>query len=87
MAQHAGSKWLIHDTQRRKDNQLQSLGLHWVREVMAMCRQARGRWQSPERCRNMSSLKNNVLSNDNLGNYLFATNVELYGITLQHQIR
>ena len=23
--QHAGSKWLIHDTKRRKDNQLQSL--------------------------------------------------------------
>ena len=23
--QHAGGKWLIHDTQRRKDNQLQSL--------------------------------------------------------------
>ena len=22
--QHAGSKWLIHDTKRRKDNQLQS---------------------------------------------------------------
>ena len=25
--QHAGGKWLIHDTKRRKDNQLQSLGL------------------------------------------------------------
>ena len=25
--QHAGDKWLIHDTKRRKDNQLQSLGL------------------------------------------------------------
>ena len=25
--QHAGSKWLIHDTKRRKDNQLQSLKL------------------------------------------------------------
>ena len=25
--QHAGSKWLIHDTKRRKDNQLQSLML------------------------------------------------------------
>ena len=23
--QHAGGKWLIHDTKRRKDNQLQSL--------------------------------------------------------------
>ena len=23
--QYAGSKWLIHDTKRRKDNQLQSL--------------------------------------------------------------
>ena len=26
--QHAGGKWLIHDTKRRKDNQLQSLKLH-----------------------------------------------------------
>ena len=25
--QHAGGKWLIHDTNRRKDNQLQSLKL------------------------------------------------------------
>ena len=25
--QHAGAKWLIHDTKRRKDNQLQSLKL------------------------------------------------------------
>ena len=25
MDQHAGGKWLIHDTKRRKDNQLQSL--------------------------------------------------------------
>ena len=25
--QHAGGKWLIHDTKRRKDNQLQSLRL------------------------------------------------------------
>ena len=25
--QHAGGKWLIHDTKRRKDNQLQSLNL------------------------------------------------------------
>ena len=25
--QHAGGKWLIHDTKRRKDNQLQSLQL------------------------------------------------------------
>ena len=25
--QHAGGKWLIHDTKRRKDNQLQSLTL------------------------------------------------------------
>ena len=25
--QHTGSKWLIHGTQRRKDNQLQSLEL------------------------------------------------------------
>ena len=25
VAQHAGGKWLIHDTKRRKDNQLQSL--------------------------------------------------------------
>ena len=25
--QHAGSKWLIHDTKRRKDSQLQSLKL------------------------------------------------------------
>ena len=23
--QHAGGKWLIHDTKRRKDNQLQSM--------------------------------------------------------------
>ena len=25
--QHAGGKWLLHDTKRRKDNQLQSLKL------------------------------------------------------------
>ena len=25
--QHAGGKWLIHDTKRRKDNQLQNLKL------------------------------------------------------------
>ena len=25
VAQHAGGKWLIHDTKRRKDNQLQIL--------------------------------------------------------------
>ena len=25
--QHAGGKWLIHDTKRRKDNQLQSMKL------------------------------------------------------------
>ena len=25
--QHAGGKWLIHDTKRRKDNQFQSLKL------------------------------------------------------------
>ena len=25
--QHAGGKWLIHDTKRRKDNQLQSLNI------------------------------------------------------------
>ena len=25
VGQHAGGKWLIHDTKRRKDNQLQSL--------------------------------------------------------------
>ena len=31
--QHAGGKWLIHDTKRRKDNQLQSLKLpmqNWI---------------------------------------------------------
>ena len=27
MDQHSGGKWLIHDTKRRKDNQLQSLKL------------------------------------------------------------
>ena len=27
LEQHAGGKWLIHDTKRRKDNQLQSLKL------------------------------------------------------------
>ena len=26
---HAGGTWLIHDTKRRKDNQLQSLKLPW----------------------------------------------------------
>ena len=26
--QHAGGKWLIHDTKRRKDNQLQSLKIN-----------------------------------------------------------
>ena len=28
--QHAGGKWLIHDTKRRKDNQLQSLKLPYI---------------------------------------------------------
>ena len=28
MDQHAGGKWLIHDTKRRNDNQLQSMKLH-----------------------------------------------------------
>ena len=28
--QHAGGKWLIHDTKRSKDNQLQSLKLNWI---------------------------------------------------------
>ena len=32
--QHAGGKWLIHDTKRRKDNQLQSLKLM---TVISMC--------------------------------------------------
>ena len=27
VVQHAGGKWLIHDTKRRKDNQLQNLKL------------------------------------------------------------
>ena len=27
MGQHAGGKWLVHDTKRHKDNQLQSLKL------------------------------------------------------------
>ena len=27
--QHAGGQWLIYDTKRRKDNQLQSLKLPW----------------------------------------------------------
>ena len=27
--QHAGGKWLIHNTKRHKDNQLQSLKLPW----------------------------------------------------------
>ena len=27
VGQHAGGKWLIHDTKRHKDNQLQSLKL------------------------------------------------------------
>ena len=27
--QHRGSKWLIHGTKHRKDNQLQSLKLPW----------------------------------------------------------
>ena len=34
--QHAGGKWLIHDTKRRKDNQLQSL----ILEVPKMCNKA-----------------------------------------------
>ena len=29
VVQHAGGKWLIHDTKRHKDNQLQSLKLPW----------------------------------------------------------
>ena len=29
MDQHAGGKWLIHDTKRRKDNQLRSLNV-WM---------------------------------------------------------
>ena len=28
--QHAGGKWLIHETKRHKDNQLPSLKLPWV---------------------------------------------------------
>ena len=28
--QHTGGKWLIHDTKRRKDNQLQSLKLSCI---------------------------------------------------------
>ena len=36
--QHAGGKWLIHDTKRRKDNQLQSLKLpSWCRHFMLAC--------------------------------------------------
>ena len=31
--QHAGGKWLIHDTKRRKDNQLQSL-LYYVSDYL-----------------------------------------------------
>ena len=32
--QHAGGKWLIHDTKRRKDNQLQSLKLPcWISKL------------------------------------------------------
>ena len=27
--QHAGGKWLVHDTKRHKDNQSQSLKLPW----------------------------------------------------------
>ena len=34
MNQHAGGKWLIHGTKRRKDNQLQSLEHLWVRYVL-----------------------------------------------------
>ena len=33
--QHAGGKWLIHDTKRRKDNQLQSLKLPYHRNCPA----------------------------------------------------
>ena len=36
--QHAGGKWLIHDTKRRKYNQLQSLKLPYVRESKATLR-------------------------------------------------
>ena len=31
--QHAGGKWLIHDTKRRKDNRLQSL-LYYVSDYL-----------------------------------------------------
>ena len=32
--QHAGGKWLIHDTKRRKDNQLQSMKLDSIGAVI-----------------------------------------------------
>ena len=32
--QHAGGKWLIHDTKRRKDNQLQSLKLPCISRLI-----------------------------------------------------
>ena len=36
--QHAGGKWLIHDTKRRKDNQLQSLKLPCIiSKLVARC--------------------------------------------------
>ena len=35
--QHAGGKWLIHDTKRRKDNQLQSLKLNILGGEVLIC--------------------------------------------------
>ena len=35
--QHAGGKWLIHDTKRRKDNQLQSLKLPCWQQNITGC--------------------------------------------------
>ena len=37
--QHAEGKWLIHDTKRRKDNQLQSLKLYFFKHIIYRMRQ------------------------------------------------
>ena len=44
--QHAGGKWLIHDTKRRKDNQFQSLKLPYRIFMLVKWAQADLDWSS-----------------------------------------
>ena len=48
--QHTGGTWLIHDTKRRKDNQLQSLELPWkypCRECKHDIKESKGNMFNP----------------------------------------